>query len=117
MELPTFAIELPLPADMPLEEKAAVLLALVPTVGLGRFRRLLLITAKAFDISVRDLRGPSRLHQHVVPRQIAMTIAILTFGVSLPAVGAAFGGRDHTTVMHARNKFGSLIRELTGGTE
>ena len=109
IELP---VELPLPAGMPLEEKAAALLALVPTVGPGRLRRLLVITARAFDTSVRDLCGPSRRAQHVVPRQIAMVIALQAFGSSLPKVGRAFGGRDHTTVLHARNKFGDMVRGL-----
>ena len=103
---------LPLPADLPLEEKIASLLALVPTVGPGRLRRLLVITARAFDTSVRDLCGPSRRAQHVVPRQIAMVIALQAFGSSLPKVGRAFGGRDHTTVLHARNKFGDMVRGL-----
>ena len=107
---PIFA--LPLSADMPLEEKAAALLALVPTVGIGRFRQLIVLTARAFNISARDIRGPSRRAEHVVPRQIAMVIAAHTFGVSLPAIGRAFGGRDHTTVLHARNKYGDMIRGL-----
>jgi hypothetical protein len=105
---------LPLPAHMPLEEKAAALLALVPRRGAFLFPQLLKITARAFDISVRDLRSKSRRSQHVLPRQIAMVIALQVFGSSLPKVGRAFGGRDHTTVLHARNKFGDMVRRLIG---
>jgi Bacterial dnaA protein helix-turn-helix len=100
------------PASTSIEERAAAVVALTPLIGHDRFRHLIHITARAFGVSAGDIVGTSRLNKYVVPRQIAMTIAALGFRTSLPRVGRAFGGRDHTTVLHARNKYGALIAKL-----
>ena len=55
--------------------------------------------AAAFGIGVKELLGPSRLRRVMVPRQVAMYLARELCGLSLPRLGAAFGGRDHTTVV------------------
>ena len=67
-------------------------------------------TAEYFDLTVEDLCGSSRSRQLVTARQIAMYLCRELTELSLPKIGQAFGGRDHTTVMHADRK----IRELMG---
>lgn len=60
--------------------------------------------AAAFGVSKKDLLGTSRLRKVMVPRQVAMYLARELCGLSLPRIGAAFGGRDHTTVLHSCRK-------------
>jgi chromosomal replication initiator protein len=58
-------------------------------------------TAEAFGISVDALISTSRVGTVAWPRQIAMYLARELTTQSLPAIGRAFGGRNHTTVLHA----------------
>ena len=60
--------------------------------------------AKFFNVKVQDLKGPRRTKQVVMPRQIAMFLSRRHTGLSLPEIGKQFGGRDHTTVIHAIRK-------------
>jgi len=60
--------------------------------------------AKFFNVKVQDLKGPRRTKQIVMPRQIAMFLSRRHTGLSLPEIGKRFGGRDHTTVIHAIRK-------------
>jgi chromosomal replication initiator protein len=60
--------------------------------------------AAAFGVGEADLLGPSRLRTVLRPRQVAMHLARELTGLSRPRLGAAFGGRDHTTVLHACRK-------------
>lgn len=60
--------------------------------------------AAAFGVTAKELLGPSRLRRVMVPRQVAMYLARGLCGLSLPRLGAAFGGRNHTTVLHACRK-------------
>jgi len=57
--------------------------------------------AEHFGISERELLSPSRAARIAWPRQVAMYLARELTGQSLPSLGRDFGGRDHTTVMHA----------------
>ncbi len=57
-----------------------------------------------FSISLDDLRGESRARKVSLPRQIAMLLCRELTGASLPRIGEEFGGRDHTTVLHACEK-------------
>ena len=57
--------------------------------------------AHEFRVSVGDLKGPRRHRNITVPRQVAMFLARELTDSSLPQIGLAFGGRDHTTVMSA----------------
>jgi len=68
-------------------------------------------TAAYFAISVDDLEGPSRSKTLVSARQIAMYLCRELTDLSLPAIGAEFGNRDHTTVMHADRKIRTSIGE------
>ena len=68
-------------------------------------------TASYFDISIEDLCGPSRTQQLSNARQIAMYLCRELTELSLPKIGQQFGGRDHTTVMHADRKIRTLMAE------
>src|SRR5690606_24972554 len=68
-------------------------------------------TAAYFGISIEDLCGSSRSRVLVTARQIAMYLCRELTDMSLPKIGAQFGGRDHTTVMHADRKIRSLMAE------
>jgi chromosomal replication initiator protein len=81
-----------------------------------------------FQIRVGDLHSKSRSRSITRPRQIAMSLAKELTSHSLPEIGDAFGGRDHTTVMHAcrkvkelresenriREDYQNLLRTLSG---
>jgi chromosomal replication initiator protein len=68
-------------------------------------------TASYFGLSIDDLCGSSRSRVLVTARQIAMYLCRELTDMSLPKIGQQFGGRDHTTVMHAERKIRSLMAE------
>ncbi|GAA1343022.1 chromosomal replication initiator protein DnaA [Streptomyces sanglieri] len=68
-------------------------------------------TADYFGLTVDDLCGTSRSRVLVTARQIAMYLCRELTDLSLPKIGAQFGGRDHTTVMHADRKIRALMAE------
>ena len=65
--------------------------------------------AEAFGLTTDNLVGPDRRQEVVLPRQIAMYLLRVEANYSLPKIGEAFGGRDHTTVMHACQKVTDLL--------
>ena len=60
--------------------------------------------ASAYGLEREVLTGPSRRLRHVEPRMIAMALARAMASASLPRIGEFFGGRDHTSVLHALRK-------------
>ncbi len=66
--------------------------------------------ADYFSIRVADLKSKRRNRQIARPRQMAMALAKELTSMSLPDIGDAFGGRDHTTVIHACKKVDELTR-------
>jgi chromosomal replication initiator protein len=68
-------------------------------------------TAAYFGLTIDDLCGQSRTHLLVNARQIAMYLCRELTDLSLPKIGQQFGGRDHTTVMHADRKIRTLMAE------
>ena len=68
-------------------------------------------TASYFGITLEDLCGSSRSRVLVTARQVAMYLCRELTDLSLPKIGQLFGGRDHTTVMHADRKIRSLMAE------
>jgi chromosomal replication initiator protein len=68
-------------------------------------------TADYFGVSLEDLRGHSRSRVLVNARQVAMYLCRELTDLSLPRIGQAFGGRDHTTVMHADRKIRQQMAE------
>ena len=68
-------------------------------------------TAAYFGLTIEDLCGTSRSRVLVTARQIAMYLCRELTDLSLPKIGQQFGGRDHTTVMHADKKIRQLMAE------
>ena len=64
-----------------------------------------------FGISMQELVGDRRSQSIVYPRQVAMYLCRELTDSSLPKIGKKFGGRDHTTVIHATSKIAKLIQE------
>jgi chromosomal replication initiator protein len=67
--------------------------------------------AAYFNISVEEMKGKRRDKHIVFPRQVAMYIVREETESSLPVIGTAFGGRDHTTALHAIEKITDLVLE------
>lgn len=65
--------------------------------------------AKYYHIHLKDLKGKKRVKSIVVPRQISMFLSREMTDSSLPKIGAEFGGKDHTTVIHAHEKIQQLM--------
>jgi chromosomal replication initiator protein len=64
-----------------------------------------------FGLSLDELCGDKRSQNIVYPRQVAMYLSRELTDSSLPKIGKEFGGRDHTTVIHATSKIARLIKE------
>jgi len=99
------------PVDLTLAE--IVLKDLIPEGGEPEITSGLIIaqTAAYFGLSIEDLCGPSRSRVLVTGRQISMYLCRELTELSLPKIGQQFGGRDHTTVMHADKKIRQLLAE------
>ena len=69
------------------------------------------VVAEYYDVSVKDLMSKKRTRSIARPRQIAMALARELTKDSFPDIGQSFGGRDHTTVMHACEKVAQLRSE------
>ena len=67
--------------------------------------------SKYFNITVNDLKGIKRSADVTFPRQIAMYLCRSVAGQPLTVIGAKFGKRDHTTVLHACNKIENEVKE------
>ena len=67
--------------------------------------------SKLFGVALSDLKAKDRTKAVALPRQIAMYLARQLTHASLADVGRAFGGKDHTTVLHAVSKIQTLLRE------
>jgi chromosomal replication initiator protein len=73
--------------------------------------RIQQLVSERFDLSLAELCGDRRSQNIVYPRQVAMYLSRELTDSSLPKIGKHFGGRDHTTVIHATSKIARLIRE------
>lgn len=65
--------------------------------------------AEYYKIRLADLHSKSRARQVARPRQVAMALSKELTNHSLPEIGDAFGGRDHTTVLHAKKRIAELL--------
>nr|WP_283139529.1 chromosomal replication initiator protein DnaA [Rhizohabitans arisaemae] len=99
------------PVDLPLAE--AVLKDLIDEDGSPEITvaTIMAQTAAYFGLSIDDLCGGSRSRGLVTARQVAMYLCRELTDMSLPKIGQQFGGRDHTTVMHADRKIRQLLPE------
>ncbi len=82
---------------------------LLPQRGSLETSHVLEAVAGVFGISSEDLTGRSRTRDVALPRQVAMYIMREEANISLPQIGEALGGRDHTTVMYACEKVADMI--------
>jgi chromosomal replication initiator protein len=69
------------------------------------------VVGERFSLSVDELCGDKRSQNIVYPRQVAMYLCRELTDASLPKIGREFGGRDHTTVIHATSKISRLMKE------
>jgi chromosomal replication initiator protein len=93
-----------------------VLKDLFPDAGGSKISVSLIMseTASYLGFTLDELCSGSRTRQLVNARQIAMYLTRELTDLSLPKIGEAFGGRDHTTVIHANKKISDLMRERAG---
>jgi chromosomal replication initiator protein len=80
----------------------------LPQVTIERIQEII---SDRFGLSLDELCGDRRSQNIVYPRQVAMYLSRELTDSSLPKIGKQFGGRDHTTVIHATSKIARLIRE------
>jgi chromosomal replication initiator protein len=73
--------------------------------------RIQALVCERFSVTLDELTGDRRSQAIVYPRQVAMYLSRELTDSSLPKIGKEFGGRDHTTVIHATSKIARLIRE------
>jgi len=90
-----------------------VLKDLIPTDGSSEITgaTIMAATAEYFSLTMEDLCGSSRSRVLVTGRQIAMYLCRELTDLSLPKIGQMFGGRDHTTVIHADRKIRGQMAE------
>ena len=69
------------------------------------------VVAEEYNLTVKDLKVKKRTNQLAMPRQIAMYLARSLTDMSTTEIGDTFGGRDHTTVMHAYNKIAKKVND------
>lgn len=74
-------------------------------------KKISLLVSEFYNITTDDLIKQSRRKEFVKPRQIAMFLARKELDSSFPTIGEFFGGRDHTTVMHAVEKVEKLLTD------
>jgi chromosomal replication initiator protein len=80
----------------------------LPQISIERIQQLV---AERFGLPINELVGDKRSQNIVYPRQVAMYLSRELTDSSLPKIGKEFGGRDHTTVIHATSKIARMIRE------
>ena len=69
------------------------------------------LVAHKYSLDIKDLKGQQRTAQIALPRQLAMYFACVITELSSTDIGRAFGGRDHTTVLHARKKIQKMLED------
>lgn len=72
---------------------------------------ILKAVAAHYNIKISEIRSPKRLKTLVLPRQVAMYLARQLTACSYPEIGSRFGGKDHSTIIHAVNKIEKQLEE------
>lgn len=104
----------PVPAPAPVPEPA-IDIAIVedrpplPAPKYPPVEFIIVACSRHFAVTVIDIKSARRSKYIVRPRQVAMYLAKTRTLLTLPAIGRRFGGRDHTTVLHAVRKIERLI--------
>ncbi|WP_270441077.1 chromosomal replication initiator protein DnaA [Acidaminococcus provencensis] len=99
------------PIDLELTRKALKDLNITSTAKIISVEAIQQMVASEYKIRVDDLKAKKRTRNVVYPRQIAMYLAREMTDLSLPRIGESFGGRDHTTVIHACEKIAKERQE------
>jgi len=73
--------------------------------------RIQQVVADYYQVSIDDMKGKRRDKHIVFPRQVAMFLVREETPSSLPVIGQAFGGRDHTTALHSIDKIQNELKE------
>ncbi|MBI3300141.1 MAG: chromosomal replication initiator protein DnaA [Elusimicrobia bacterium] len=76
-----------------------------------RVDTILKVVAEKYAVDLRDMLSRSRRNEVVFPRQLGMYLASILTPLSTPEIGRSFGGRDHTTVIHARDKIKKMLEK------
>ena len=76
-----------------------------------RAETILRVVAYKYSLDIKDIKGHQRSASVALPRQLAMYLACVMTDLSLKEIGRAFGGKDHATVIHAREKIKKLLAE------
>jgi chromosomal replication initiator protein len=96
------------------QEEAARLLADIIPAGTRKpinVERIQALVADYYNVTLDDMKGKRRDKHIVFPRQVAMYLVREETPSSLPAIGKAFGGRDHTTALHSIEKIANELKE------
>ena len=91
------------------ETAAATLADLLARPTSVTVEEIIRLVASFYGTEIAAMCGQSRSKEMVRPRHVAMYLARDLAGASLPQIGAAMGGRDHTTILHAVNKISEEI--------
>src|SRR3989338_3035612 len=94
-----------------IEQAKNILAATTPKKRGITVNKLANTVASFYNVTMDDLVKQSRKKEFVKPRQVAMFLIRKELESSFPSIGDFFGGRDHTTVMHAVEKVGNLVKE------
>lgn len=81
-----------------------------PYAGTITIENIQKVVAEHYNVSVADLKSKKKDRKFVIPRQISIFICCSLTEYSTTEIGNEFGGRDHTTIMHARDKVESLLK-------
>jgi chromosomal replication initiator protein len=100
-------------SGMPMTPQLAdsVLVDLLPRRSEVQPNEVVRKVADAFGVAMERMLGRDRSREVALPRQIAMYLLREEANISLPQIGEALGGRDHTTVMYGCDKIGELLEE------
>ena len=69
------------------------------------------VVARAYNITVNDIMSNKRSKEILVPRQICMFLCRSELNMTYPKIGEFFGGKDHTTILHACNKIETSLKD------
>lgn len=95
---------------MSLNTSSAKKIKNIPYTDQDRAEKIIKIVTKYFEISITDISSTTRRRSICYPRQVAMYLMIKTTALSLTSVGEYFGGKDHTTVIYAKNHIHDLVK-------
>jgi len=95
----------------PTIESVRSILGQKPAAALSNlnYKQVLNTVCQYFDIRLNELTGPRRVKELVLPRHLVMHILSDELNLTVEKIGEILGGRDHTTVMHGRDKIKKLI--------